>query len=95
MNEPFLPPIEKPKALIMNLVYAMSRWQFGKVLTPVKVYAARMPNAFGTFFGKVSTAASGKNSRKKAQKAQKPQRDFVGFCLNPESYFAVDRLIWP
>jgi len=55
MNEPFLPPIEKPKGLIMNLVYAMSRWQFGKVLTPVKVYAARMPNAFGTFFGKVST----------------------------------------
>ncbi|HEX6563547.1 MAG TPA: carboxymuconolactone decarboxylase family protein [Chthoniobacterales bacterium] len=55
MNEPFLPPIEKPKALIMNLVYAMSRRQFGKVLTPVKVYAARMPSAFGTFFGKVST----------------------------------------
>ena len=55
MNEPFLPPIEKPKALIMKLVYALSRWQFGKVLTPVKVYAARMPNAFGTFFGKVST----------------------------------------
>ena len=55
MNEPFLPPIEKPKGLIKNLVYAMSRQQFGKVLTPVKVYAARMPNAFGTFFGKVST----------------------------------------
>jgi alkylhydroperoxidase family enzyme len=55
MNEPFLPPIEKPKAFIMKLLYALSRWQFGKVLTPVKVYAARMPNAFGTFFGKVST----------------------------------------
>jgi len=55
MNEPFLPPIEKPKGLIMNLVYAMSRRQFGKVLTPLKVYAARLPNAFGTFFGKVAT----------------------------------------
>jgi alkylhydroperoxidase family enzyme len=54
MNEPFLPPIEKPKGLIKNLVYAMSRRQFGKVLTPVKVYAARMPNAFGAFFGKVA-----------------------------------------
>ena len=54
MNEPFLPPIEKPKGLIKNLVYAMSRRQFGKVLTPVKVYAARLPNAFGTFFGKVA-----------------------------------------
>jgi alkylhydroperoxidase family enzyme len=55
MNEPFLSPIEKPKGLIMNLVYAMSRSRFGKVLTPIKVYAARLPNAFGTFFGKVST----------------------------------------
>src|ERR1700740_3011053 len=55
INGAFLPPIEKPKGLIKNLVYAMSRQQFGKVLTPVKVYAARMPNAFGTFFGKVST----------------------------------------
>jgi hypothetical protein len=54
MNEPFLPPIKKPKGLIRDLVYAMSRRQFGKVLTPVKVYAARMPNAFGTFFGKVA-----------------------------------------
>jgi alkylhydroperoxidase family enzyme len=55
MNEPFLTPIEKPKGLIMNLVYAMSRRQFGKVPTPLKVYAARLPNAFGTFFGKVAT----------------------------------------
>jgi alkylhydroperoxidase family enzyme len=54
MNEPFLSPIEKPKGLIMKLVYAMSRRQFGKVLTPLKVYAARLPNAFGAFYGKVS-----------------------------------------
>jgi alkylhydroperoxidase family enzyme len=54
MNDPFLPPIEKPKGLIMKLVYAVSRRQFGKVLTPLKVYAARLPNAFGTFYGKVS-----------------------------------------
>jgi alkylhydroperoxidase family enzyme len=54
MNEPFLPAIEKPKGLIMKLVYAMSRRQYGKVLTPLKVYAARLPSAFGTFYGKVS-----------------------------------------
>jgi hypothetical protein len=53
MNEPFLPPIEKPNGLIMKLVYAMSRRQFGKVLTPLKGYAARLPNAFGTFYGRV------------------------------------------
>lgn len=51
---PFLPPIEKPRGLIMKLVYAMARRQFGKVVTPLKVFGARMPLAFGQFYGKVS-----------------------------------------
>src|SRR6185437_14973784 len=38
---------------MMKLVYAMSRRQFGKVLTPVKVFVARMPLAFGQFYGKI------------------------------------------
>ena len=50
----FLPPIEKPHGLIMKLVYAMTRRQFGKVLTPVKVVSARMPLAFGIFSAKIS-----------------------------------------
>jgi alkylhydroperoxidase family enzyme len=52
--EPFLPPIEKPSNPIMKLVYAMTRRQFGKVMTPIKVYSARMPLAFGMFAGKIS-----------------------------------------
>ena len=43
----FLPPIERPKGLIMKLVYAMTRRQFGKVITPLKVFRARLPVAFG------------------------------------------------
>lgn len=54
LDQPFLPPIEKPRGLIMKLVYAATRKQFGKVLTPVKVVSARMPLAFGTFAGKIS-----------------------------------------
>ena len=50
----FLPPIEKPKGLMMNLVYGMSRRRFGKVLTPLKVFAARLPLAFGKFYGQIS-----------------------------------------
>lgn len=50
----FLPSIEKPRGLMMKLVYAMTRRQFGKVLTPLKVFAARMPLAFGRFYGKIS-----------------------------------------
>jgi alkylhydroperoxidase family enzyme len=50
----FLPPIEKPKGLMKKLAYAMSRRQFGKVPTPVKVVYARMPTAFGMFVGKIA-----------------------------------------
>ena len=51
----FLAPIEKPEGLIKKLVYAMTRRQFGKVLTPVKVVYARMPIAFGTFASKIAS----------------------------------------
>ena len=50
----FLPPIEKPKGLLMKLAYSMARRQFGKVPTPIKVVYARMPVAFGMFVGKIS-----------------------------------------
>ncbi len=49
----FLPPIEKPNGLMMKLVYAMSRRKFGKVLTPLKVFCARLPLAFSQFYGKI------------------------------------------
>ncbi len=49
----FLPPIENPQGLTKKLAYYFTRRQFGKVLTPVKVHSARMPSAFGMFYGKV------------------------------------------
>lgn len=49
----FLTPIEHPHGLMMKLAYAMSRHQFGKVLTPLKVAAARLPAAFGLFSSKI------------------------------------------
>lgn len=52
--EPFLSPIDKPQGAIKKLVYAMTRRQFGKVLTPVKIVYARMPVAFGMFVGKIA-----------------------------------------
>jgi len=55
MTDTFLPPIEKPAGLMMKLVYFFARKQYGKVLTPLKVFGARMPAAFGSFYGKVST----------------------------------------
>jgi alkylhydroperoxidase family enzyme len=49
----FISPIEKPKGLIMKLAYYFMRKGFGKVPTPVKVHSARLPAAFGLFYGKI------------------------------------------
>jgi alkylhydroperoxidase family enzyme len=49
----FLLPIEKPKGMMMKLAYYFTRRQFGKVLTPLKVHSARLPLAFGLFYGKI------------------------------------------
>ncbi len=48
----FLSPIEKPSSLIMKMVFYFTRKQFGKVLSPLTVFSARLPNAFGMFYGK-------------------------------------------
>lgn len=50
---PFLPPVEKPKSLLMKLAYFFLKKQFGKVMTPLAVHSARLPNAFGLFYTKV------------------------------------------
>lgn len=54
MDAPFLTPIEKPKGLLWKLLYFYVKKKFGKVMTPVKVQAARMPISFATFSGKIS-----------------------------------------
>jgi alkylhydroperoxidase family enzyme len=54
LDAPFLAPIEKPKGLAMKLAYFFTRRQFGRVLTPVKVFGARLPAAFGMFTGKIA-----------------------------------------
>jgi alkylhydroperoxidase family enzyme len=50
----YLPPVSKPRGLLMKLVYFFTRRQFGKVATPIAVMSARMPAAFLFFYGKVS-----------------------------------------
>ncbi|HTV62833.1 MAG TPA: hypothetical protein VMH30_09725, partial [Verrucomicrobiae bacterium] len=43
----FPPPIENPQGLVKRPAYFFTCRQFGKVLTPLKVYSARLPSAFG------------------------------------------------
>ena len=40
MSDTFLPPIERPQGLSTKVAYYFTRRQFGKVLTPLKVYGA-------------------------------------------------------
>jgi alkylhydroperoxidase family enzyme len=50
----FLAPVEKPKSLMLRIMYVYARRQWGMVPRPFSVFCARMPLAFGSFFGKVS-----------------------------------------
>lgn len=53
MGSPFLSPIEDPQEPIVKQSYEVARQQFGKVLTPVKVFNARMLPEFGQFAAKI------------------------------------------
>ena len=88
----FLPPLEKPPNPIMSFVYAMSRKQFGKVLTPLKVHSARLPAAFGMFYNKI-----GQLDKKLTLPAETRMlvREHVArinqclFCIDIGRYFAI------
>ena len=88
----FLPPIENPTAPIMKMVYGMSKRQFGKVMTPLKVFAARMPLGFGMFYGKI-----GKLDKKLGlpQETQMLVRERVArlnvclFCIDIGRWFTI------
>jgi alkylhydroperoxidase family enzyme len=88
----YLPPIEQPKSVMMKIVYFFTRRQFGKVLTPLSVNAARMPLAFGSFYGKVSRLD------KKLELAERTAvviRERVAsinmclFCMDAARYYAI------
>ena len=51
----YLEPIEKPKGIVLKMAFWFSRRMFGMVPRPFSVFCARMPRAFMSFFGKVST----------------------------------------
>lgn len=53
-EEAFLAPVEKPAGIVVKLAYAMSRRQFGRVLTPLKVVYVRLPTSFGLFASRIA-----------------------------------------
>lgn len=49
----YLPPIDKPKGLMLKLLYRLLGRQFGKVPSWLTVFSARMPLGFTNWMGKV------------------------------------------
>jgi len=88
----FIPPIEKPKGLIQKIAYLMSKKQFGKVPTPVKVIYARMPAAFGMFVGKISSLDKKLTLPRETQfliREQVAHINVCEFCMDIGRYFVV------
>jgi alkylhydroperoxidase family enzyme len=89
---PFLAPIERPPGLILKIVFFFVRRQFGKVMTPLTVFAARMPAAFGSFCGKVGQLD--KKLRLPARTAAIVRERVASinrclFCMDAARYYAM------
>jgi len=89
---PFLAPIERPPGLILKIVFFFVRRQFGKVMAPLTVFAARMPAAFGSFYGKVSQLD--KKLRLPARTAMIIRERVASintclFCMDAARYYAM------
>ena len=92
LDEPFLPPIEKPRGLMLNLVYALSRRQYGKVMTPLKVFVARLPLGFGKFVGKVGALDKQLTLPKETVMLIREQVAHINlclFCIDIGRYFTI------
>jgi len=89
MSDTFLPAIEKPHGLMMKLAFHFTRRQFGKVLTPVKVYSARLPAAFGMFYAKVAKLDGKLRLRRELVFLIREQVARINMCL-----FCVDIGRW-
>lgn len=50
---PYLAPIDRPKGLVLKLLYWLLGRQFGKVPAWLTVFSSRMPLTFTTWMGKV------------------------------------------
>ncbi len=91
-TDTFLPPIEKPQGLIKRLAYFFVRRQYGKVLTPIKVHSARLPAAFGLFYGKIQKLDAKLELPKELQfliREQVARINVCEFCMDIGRAFVV------
>ena len=88
----FLPSIEQPRGLVQRIAYSMSKKQFGKVPTPVKVMYARMPAGFGMFVAKIGKLDQKLSLPLETQfliRERTAQINVCEFCMDIGRYFVV------
>lgn len=89
VDEPFLSPIDKPRGLILKLIYRMSRRQFGKVMMPLRVFMARMPLGFGKFYGRIGQLDKKLTLKPETAMLVRAQVARINVCL-----FCIDIARW-
>jgi alkylhydroperoxidase family enzyme len=90
----FLTPIDKPKGVVMRIMYWYSRRQWGKVPRPFSVFAARMPTAFGSFFGKVSKLDKKLTLPEETAtliRARVASLNMCMWCVDGQRWFAINK----
>ncbi len=88
----YLAPVEKPPGLMLKLIYFFTRRQFGKVMGPITVFAARMPFSFMNFYGKL--ARLDKKLQLPAQTAMLIREQVASintclFCMDATRWYAM------
>jgi alkylhydroperoxidase family enzyme len=78
----------------MKLVFFFTRRQFGRVLTPLTVFAARMPSSFGSFYGKVSRLDKKLELAERTAFVIREQVASINmclFCMDAARYYATKK----
>ncbi len=93
MSSPYLAPIERPKGLVMKLIYFFMRRQFGKAAARTfMVFPPRMPFAFTRFYMK-SYALDKKLTLSRELQAlireQVASTNGCLFCMDAGRYYAL------
>lgn len=94
LDGPYLPPVERPKSLVMRFMYLMSRRTFGHVLGPLKVFAVRLPLSFGSFYGKVSSLDKKLQLPKETAflvRERVAEINTCAFCMDIGRWFAIEK----
>ncbi len=81
---------------MMKMVYYFSRRQIGEKFTPIKVFAARLPPAFGSVYGKIYSLDKKLTLPHEIAmliRARVAQINVCPYCIDYNRYYAINALM--